>query len=106
MRMSADVIGWASSLILLLTLGAQTRKLYRSRSNQGVSKWLYIGELAAAAGFTVYSALLHNAVYITTNALGVLTSVFGLAFYIRNRRGERRGPRDLGGATSLPTPTG
>jgi len=96
---SADVIGWASSVILLLTLGAQTRKLYRTRSNDGVSKWLYIGELAAAVGFTIYSALLHNAVYITTNSLGVLTSLCGLSCFIRNRH-------PLARQTALPTRTG
>jgi uncharacterized protein with PQ loop repeat len=84
--MRPEIIGWTSSVILLVTLAAQTRKLYKARSNQGVSTWLYVGELAAAIGFTVYSTLLHNAVFITTNALGVLTSLFGLAFFIRNRR--------------------
>jgi len=104
--MSAELIGWASSLILLLTLGAQTRKLYRTRSNQGVSRWLYVGELAAAVGFTTYSALLHNAVYITTNALGVLTSLFGLGFYLRNRRAERRDRRIKSERRHSPRPTG
>jgi hypothetical protein len=36
-----------------------------------------------------YSVLLHNAVYITTNSLGILTSMLGLGFFIRNRRTER-----------------
>jgi uncharacterized protein with PQ loop repeat len=105
--MRPEIIGWTSSAILLVTLAAQTRKLYKARSNQGVSKWLYIGELLAATGFMVYSALLHNAVFTTTNALGVVTSLFGLGFFIRNRRAERRGKpasRPLVHATSPPTP--
>jgi len=92
--MRPEILGWTSSLILLATLSAQTWKLYRTRSNEGVSKWLYLGELAAAAGFVAYSALLGNAVYVTTNALGVVTSLLGLAFYVRNRhRGLARTTR-------------
>jgi MtN3 and saliva related transmembrane protein len=81
-----ELIGWASSLILLATLAVQTAKLYRSESNRGVSKWLFIGELAASSGFTVYSALLHNRVYLVANALGAVTAVIGLVIYFRNRR--------------------
>jgi MtN3 and saliva related transmembrane protein len=106
--MRPEIIGWASSIILLVTLAAQTRKLYQTRTTKGVSNWLYIGELGASAGFTAYSALLHNAVYIAANALGVVTSLLGLAFFIRNRRVERRGvatKRSLAPAISLPTPT-
>ncbi len=44
-----EVIGWASSLVLLLTLVAQTRKQWRSASTRGVSQWLYVGEAVAAA---------------------------------------------------------
>jgi MtN3 and saliva related transmembrane protein len=95
--MRPEIIGWTSSVILLVTLAAQTRKLYRTRSNQGVSKWLWIGELAAAIGFMTYSALLRNAVYITTNALGVVTSLLGLAFFLRNRRFENASVTRSGG---------
>ena len=88
--MKPDLIGWASSLVLLATLSVQTYKSYKVRSNTGVSKWLYIGELVAASGFTVYSAMLRNAVFVTTNALGVVTSVIGIALYVRNRRATAR----------------
>lgn len=88
--MGREVIGWASSLVLLLTLAAQTRKQYRSHTTKGVSRWLYLGELVAAAGFVVYSALLHNVVYTVSNALGVVTALVGLVIFARNRRAERR----------------
>lgn len=87
--MRPDVIGWASSLVLVSTLAAQTWKQYRSRTTRGVSKWLYIGEIVAAAGFVAYSALLRNPVYVVSNALGLATALCGLVIFVRNRRAER-----------------
>ena len=43
-----DVIGWVSSLILVLTLGKQVRKQWQTRDSGGVSTWLFIGQLAAS----------------------------------------------------------
>ena len=88
--MSRDLIGWASSVILLLTLAAQTWKQYRTSSTKGVSRWLYVGEIAAAIGFVVYSALVHNRVFVVANALGAVTALVGLVIFARNRRYERR----------------
>ena len=56
-----------------------------------MSKWLYIGEIIAAGGFVAYSAMLHNLVYVVSNALGAATAVCGLLIFARNRRRERRG---------------
>ena len=88
--MRPDLIGWASSAILVLTLAVQTWKQYRSCSTKGVSKWLYVGEIAAAAGFVAYSALLRNRVFVVANVLGALTAIVGLVIFARNRRWERR----------------
>jgi MtN3 and saliva related transmembrane protein len=88
--MSRDLIGWASSFVLLLTLATQTWKQYKSGSTRGVSKWLYIGEMVAAGGFVAYSVLLRNPVYVVSNALGVVTSLCGLVIFARNRQREER----------------
>lgn len=72
--------------MLLATLAAQTVKLYRSESTRGVSKWLFVGELAASGGFTVYSSLLHNHVYMVANALGFVTALCGLFIYFQKKR--------------------
>jgi uncharacterized protein with PQ loop repeat len=88
--MRPDLIGWASSAILVLTLTVQTWKTYRSCSTKGVSKWLYVGEIAAATGFVAYSALLRNRVFVVANVLGALTAIVGLVIFARNRRWERR----------------
>jgi len=50
-----EILGWASSLILLATLVKQVYKLWNDGSSEGISKWLFIGQLAASVGFTVYS---------------------------------------------------
>src|SRR6185369_1020571 len=91
--MPPEVIGWASSVVLILSLVTQTWKQYRSESTRGVSKWLYIGEVVAAGGFVAYSAMLHNVVFVVSNSLGVVTGLCGLLIYARNRRRERRGMR-------------
>ena len=72
-----DVLGWVSSLVLLLTLGQQVRKQWISRESRGVSTWLFIGQLAASTGFAVYSYLLDNWVFLTTNLLLVINALIG-----------------------------
>src|SRR5207237_1892279 len=66
--MRPELIGWASSLILLVTLLKQVWKQYRARTVEGVSKWLYWGQTAASGGFVAYSALLPNRVFLVPNA--------------------------------------
>jgi uncharacterized protein with PQ loop repeat len=55
-----DLLGWASSVVLLITLARQVYTQWKSDSVAGVSKWLFVGQLAASTGFTAYSWLLHN----------------------------------------------
>jgi uncharacterized protein with PQ loop repeat len=87
-----DLIGWLSSAILLATLLRQVYTQWRERSTQGVSHWLFIGQLAASCGFLVYSLLLGNWVFVFTNAALLLTAVVGQVIYRRNQRcDEARG---------------
>jgi MtN3 and saliva related transmembrane protein len=81
-----DVIGWVSSIVLLLTLGHQVRKQWISGDSRGVSKWLFVGQTAASLGFSVYSLLLQNWVFLTTNLLLLLNAVLGEWVTLRNRR--------------------
>lgn len=76
--MMTDALGWVSSLILLLTIGRQVWKQWRTGLGEGVSMWLYIGQIAASAGFTLYSALVGNWVFIVTNTLMLLSALAGL----------------------------
>jgi MtN3 and saliva related transmembrane protein len=81
-----EMIGWVSSLILLLTIGKQIHKQWREKSSAGVSKWLFIGQVAASLGFTVYSWLLKNWVFVVTNLLMLLSAFIGLGIVLHQRR--------------------
>src|SRR3984957_404491 len=81
-----DLIGWASSVVLLATISRQVYTQWKTRSTQGVSKWLFIGQLTASCGYTVYSILLHNWVFMASNIALLGTAVVGQALLIRNRR--------------------
>jgi len=84
------LIGWAAAAILLLTLGRQVYTQWRDRTSKGVSRWLFIGQCAASAGFILYSWLLKNWVFVVTNALILLTAVIGEVIFLRNRRSTKK----------------
>lgn len=86
--MMTDIVGWASSLILLLTIGRQVWRQWRTGVGEGVSKWLYIGQIAASAGFTLYSVLVENWVFIVTNSLLLLSALAGLYILLYHCRRE------------------
>ena len=86
MAVMTEVLGWASSVVLLLTIGKQIHKQWRDSSSEGVSKWLFIGQLTASAGFTVYSLLVGNWVFVVTNLLMALSAVTGLLIVMYHRR--------------------
>jgi len=90
---SIDLIGWASSLVLLVTLGRQVYTQWRTRSTQGVSRWLFIGQLTASCGYTLYSVLLHNWVFTASNIALLVTALIGQGLLLRNQRRSRRPPR-------------
>jgi MtN3 and saliva related transmembrane protein len=81
-----ELLGWTSSLILLVTIGKQIHKQWEERSSKGVSKWLFIGQLAASIGFTAYSVRIHNWVFVATNTLMALSAIVGLALVLRHRQ--------------------
>ena len=87
-----ELIGWTSSGILLLTILWQVRRQWRARNTEGVSSWLFVGQFAASIGFTAYSVLLDNQVFIITNATLALTAVVGWALLRIHRRREAQAP--------------
>lgn len=84
--MSYELIGWAASVLLLATLSHQVFNQWASGTSKGVSLWLFIGQLAASTGFTIYAILVGNTVFIVTNALIGVSAVVGLAILMRHRR--------------------
>ena len=81
-----ELIGWASSIILLLTITRQIFTQWRERTSKGVSKWLFIGQVTASIGFSIYSILLHNWVFTVTNLLMTASAVVGLGMVMYHRR--------------------
>jgi MtN3 and saliva related transmembrane protein len=81
-----EIIGWASSIILVVTIAQQVWKQWKTDTSQGVSRWLFVGQMAASAGFTVYSWLVHNWVFVVTNALMLCNAILGYGIVLRHRR--------------------
>lgn len=81
--MTIELLGWASSAILLLTLVKQVHKQWKSRTSDGVSKWLFIGQLVASTGFTIYSVATGSWVFAVTNAALTVNNVIGIWLYFR-----------------------
>jgi MtN3 and saliva related transmembrane protein len=93
-----EIVGWASSVILLMTLIKQVYKQWKERTSEGVSKWLFVGQLAASIGFTIYSYLTGNVVFIVTNIILTVNNIIGTILYFyfaragENSSGDRAAP--------------
>jgi MtN3 and saliva related transmembrane protein len=102
--MSADwsrqAIGWASSALLVLTLGKQVWKQWREGKAEGISSWLFVGQTAASLGFTTYSWLVKDWVFVVTNALMLCNGLLGYFILMRNRRRQERRPASVESARS------
>jgi uncharacterized protein with PQ loop repeat len=78
-----DLLGWAASLILLLTILFQIHKQIQSRSAEGVSRFLFIGQIVASVGLALYSYNLGNWVFTALNVVMICTNCVG--FYFTNK---------------------
>lgn len=87
---TVDAVGWASSGILLATITKQVHRQWMAGTSEGVSKWLFLGQIAASIGFTIYSVLVSNPIFIVTNALMLVAAFVGLALLFHHRHRERR----------------
>jgi MtN3 and saliva related transmembrane protein len=96
--MLTEVIGWCSALVLLLTIGRQVHAQWRARTTQGLSRWLFVGQLTASSGFVVYSWLVGNWVFVATNILMLATAAVGQMIYRANLKREAREKNNEGTA--------
>ena len=90
--MWVELIGWFGASILLLTLGWQVYAQWSDGHTGGVSRWLFLGQLAASTAFLAYSWMLHNWVFVATNALLLVTAAVGEVIYLHNGRRKGRQP--------------
>jgi uncharacterized protein with PQ loop repeat len=86
-----DIIGWLASAVLIATLARQTVAQWTASEPQGVSAWLFAGQITASLLFIVYSLLLRNTVFVVTNSLILLTAIVGQWVYLRAKRRSKRG---------------
>jgi MtN3 and saliva related transmembrane protein len=82
----ADLIGWGASLVLLATVSRQVWKQWKEQSEAGVSHWLFIGQMVASAGFTIYSWLLGAWVFVVTNLFMLVAAICGQLICVQVRR--------------------
>jgi len=87
--MLVEAVGWFSSCVLVLTIGKQVYKQWQEGSSEGVSKWLFVGQMTASTGFTVYSLLVENWVFVVTNALMLINGLLGLFIVLHHRRKQK-----------------
>jgi len=81
-----EILGWASSIILLITLVKQVHKQWKDRTSEGISKFLFVGQLAASIGFTVYSVLTESWVFAVTNGALILNNLVGIWMYFHFKK--------------------
>lgn len=85
-----EILGWTSSLILVITIGKQVHKQWHDHTSAGVSTWLFVGQLAASVGFTIYSLLIRNWMFAVTNGIMVVNGLLGYAITVRHKRNADR----------------
>lgn len=81
-----EAIGWASSILLLVTVARQVYKQWESGASEGISTWLFLGQVGASIGFATYSWMLKNWIFVFTNVLMILSSIVGYVILLHNRK--------------------
>jgi MtN3 and saliva related transmembrane protein len=80
-----EFVGWSASAVLVLTIVTQVYRQWQQGSSKGVSKWLFIGQITASGGFLLYSWLIHDLVFLFTNALMMMSATVGLGIVFWHR---------------------
>jgi hypothetical protein len=87
---AADIVGWASSAILIATLVRQVHKQATQGNGCALSKWLFAGQIAASIGFITYSVMVGNMVFIVSNIMILGTAIAGQWLYLHNEKKQFR----------------
>jgi MtN3 and saliva related transmembrane protein len=74
---ATDALGWFASLILMATVSRQVWKQWREQSIEGLSSWLFIGQIVTSTAFVAYSWLLQNWVFVASNAFLLVAAITG-----------------------------
>ena len=101
-----SAIGAASSFILVLTIGKQVFKQYKEGKSEGVSKWLFLGQMTASGGFLLYSWLKRDWVFIATNGIMLVNGLAGYLIVLHHRKNEKKGDGNTESDTNTDTTHG
>jgi MtN3 and saliva related transmembrane protein len=85
-EISTKIIGWCSSILIVLTLAKQVYDQWRSGESSGVSPWLYGGESVASLGFAIYSWKVQNWIFFVSNSAALLSALAGAIVMWRNKQ--------------------
>lgn len=85
-----DVLGWVASLVLIATIVNQVRKQIRDRTAEGVSIYLFAGQIFSSLGLAVYSYNLGNWVFTVLNFVLLLTNITGF-YFTKKFKDEEKG---------------
>lgn len=83
---TTQIIGWAAVFSLFATMAAQAWKQWRDRVKHGVSKFFFLGQVAASSLFLAYSTLMGDRIFIVGNALVLVAAIAGGAILWWNRQ--------------------
>jgi uncharacterized protein with PQ loop repeat len=87
-EIGTEAVGWVSAALLLATIVQQVYTQWTSGKTEGVSPWLFVGQTLASLGFSIYSVMTGNVVFIVVNVALLFSALVGQAIYWRNCRRE------------------
>jgi MtN3 and saliva related transmembrane protein len=80
-------------VVLLATISRQVYSQWKSKATAGVSRWLFVGQISASAGFIAYSYQLHNWIFLFSNSAMLITAIVGEIIFVSNCKGLRKTAR-------------
>jgi MtN3 and saliva related transmembrane protein len=93
-------IGIGSALVLVATLLWQLHAQWARGTSEGVSRWLFVGQIAASTGFAIYSASIGDGVFVATNIATGASAIAGVILtQLLRRRARTREPRSAEACT-------
>jgi MtN3 and saliva related transmembrane protein len=90
---SANIIGLLAIAILVATLVGQTLKQWDERTTRGMARWSFLGQVAASAGFVLYSLMVGSLLFAVANGLILIGAVASYVVLRMNRRRVAAPPR-------------
>lgn len=78
-----------ASAILFATVSRQVWKQWKEGQGEGVSHWLFIGQMAASALFLAYSWMLDNWIFVVSNTFLLIAAIIGQIGLLRAQRRTR-----------------